>query len=130
MEVSMEGYYSVKEAAERLGCSTKTIRTRIKNQTLEAVWEDRGRGMSQWWIPAAAINSATSTIEVVPVVKPLTTTEVRALFKEAVQEELEPLRGEIQNLRAELESHYRRTDERLREATKSRSFWTRLFNKK
>lgn len=130
----MDGHYSVKQTAEILKISTKTVRNRIASKELPAVWEDRGKGMSQWWIPMEAVNVATTTIEVVPMTRQLTPLELKETFKSAIKEEIEPLKLEITQLRAELESHFRRTDERLREAIKpdqepSKSFWARLFNK-
>lgn len=133
----MDGHYSVKQTAEILKCSTKTVRSKIVNKTLPAVWEDRGKGMSQWWIPMEAVNIATSTIDVIPVTRQLTPLELTETLKSAIREEIAPLKDEISQLRGELESHFRRTDERLREAIKPspepnqepKSFWARFFKR-
>lgn len=131
----MDGHYSVKQTAEILKLSTKTVRNRIASGELTAVWEERGKGQSQWWIPMETVNLATTTIEVVQVTRQLTPLELKETLKSAIREEIEPLKEEITQLRAELENHFRRTDERLRETIKPKpdqepkSFWLRFFNK-
>ena len=127
----MEGHYSVKQAAQVLNLSTKTIRNRISSGELPATWEDRGAGMSQWWIPIEAVQIAATTVEVIPVTRQLTPGEVGQIVQNAVQtairQELEPVREEIGQLRGELESHFRRQDERIRETIRPKSLWSRLF---
>lgn len=129
----MDGHYSVKQTAQVLKVSTKTVRNRIASGELIAIWEERGKGMSQWWIPIESINVATTTIDVIPVTRQLTPMELKEAFRSAIKEEIEPLKDEITQLRAELENHFRRTDERLRETIKpepeTKTFWSRFFKK-
>ena len=129
----MEGFYSIKQAARAMRVSTKTIRNRIADKELPAVWEDRGAGMSQWWIPMAAIQAAATTVEVIPITRQLSPLEVGQIVQSAVQiaikQELNPIQEEISQLRNELENHFRRQDEKIRETIKPKSFWKKLFHK-
>ncbi|MGL5256084.1 MAG: helix-turn-helix domain-containing protein [Proteocatella sp.] len=43
-------YYTIREAAQLLEVSTKTIRNWIDKKQIEAVWNDVGRGRSHWLI--------------------------------------------------------------------------------
>jgi excisionase family DNA binding protein len=129
----LEGHYSVKQAAEAMKVSTKTIRNRIASGELPAAWEDRGVGMSQWWIPIEALQIAATTVEVIPITRQLTPNEVGQIVQNAVQaaikQELKPVKEEISQLRGELENHFRRQDEKIRKAAKPKVFWKRFFNK-
>jgi hypothetical protein len=130
----MDGHYSVKQAAAAMHVSTRTIRNRITSGELPAVWEERGKGMSQWWIPIAVVQTAaTTTVEVVPVTRQLSPAELGQIVHTAVQNAVqEVVKTEIQQLRGELESHFRRQDERIREALtpkpeKKKGFWKKLL---
>ena len=53
--IKRDEYFSVKETAEILGVTTKTIRNRIEKKQLSAVWYEVGKGQSQWLIPKEEI---------------------------------------------------------------------------
>jgi replication fork clamp-binding protein CrfC len=87
-------------------------------------------------IPKKLIDKVVVTQDVAEVTRQITPAELKRIFKDAIREEVEPVRGrlepikeELRQLRAELEAHNRRLDERLREVSKPKSFWARLFNK-
>jgi hypothetical protein len=55
--INRDDYYSVKECSEILGVTTKTIRNRIDDQRLAAVWYEIGPGQSQWLIAKETIKA-------------------------------------------------------------------------
>jgi len=64
-----EGFYSVTEAANRLGVSTKTIYRRIKKGSLSAQKKDSPQGVKVWIIPECEITAGKEAIEVITIVK-------------------------------------------------------------
>ncbi len=109
----MENHYTVKQAAEILGCSTKTIRSRIANKELFAVWEDLGRGMSRWQIPFSVIDTP-STLPTIPLSKPLTTAEIGNIVHTAVQNAVQGvIQNELQQFRDDMEARADQRDEKL-----------------
>lgn len=135
----MEGYYSVKQTAEAMHLSQKSVRNYIKAGKIPGViWEERGQGMSQWWIPIEATEvAATATVDadVVQVTRQLSSAELGQIIQTAVQNAVQDVvKTEIQQLRVELDSHFKRQDERIREAIKPpheerKSFWRRVFHR-
>lgn len=127
---------TIKEAAAALKCSSQTIRRRIAKGEIPAKKEMTEFG-EVWFIPTSAIHAATQTVEVVPVTRNITPAEIGQIVESAVSNavaaQVESIKEEMRQLRAELEAHNRRVDERLREAVKpkeeTRGFWSRLFNK-
>lgn len=115
---------SIKEAAKALHVSHQTIRRRIAKGEIPATKEQTEFGEA-WFIPAEFISTATSTVEVVPITRSIPISElektmaytvgqaVESAFKKVITEHTDVLRDEIQQLRAELNSHYRQVDERL-----------------
>ena len=53
-------YYTIREAAQLLGLSTKTIRNWIDRKQIEAVWNDIGKGRSHWLIAKELIEQRLS----------------------------------------------------------------------
>lgn len=136
----MEGYYTIKEAAERLGVSERTVRRRIKDDSLPAK-KMLGQYGQQWFIPVQAIETAQEITEVVEVkrshdVQALTLAIVQALESRdnAMKAELEALTAEVaagkeqmEQLRSELEW---REKELLRLLKESRRSWLeKLFKR-
>lgn len=102
----MEGHYSVKQAAAVLKVTTKTIRNRIASKELPAVWEDRGKGMSQWWIPIEAVNEAAFKQPTNSVTISTETLKhiIQNVVHEAVKQEIKPLRDDLANLQLKLKT--------------------------
>lgn len=125
---------TIKQAAKALKVSEQTVRRRIAKGILPAKKEMTTFG-EVWYIPATAINAATQTVDVVPIPRTLTPAEMGQIVSEAVNAavsvQVEPIKEEMRQLRLELDAHYRRVDERLREATNKppKSFWQRIFGK-
>lgn len=92
-------YFSVKEAAQMLNCTTKTIRNRIDRKELKAIYHKIGIGQSQYLIPKAGINVATITTDVVPVSRAVSIGELKESIKAEIREENNILRREISELR-------------------------------
>lgn len=107
-------YYSVKEAAEILGVTTKTIRNRIEKKELLAVFHDIGVGQSQYLIPKSAVNMAVSTMEVVPLSRAVSVSEIVQAVKAQMMEENASLRSEM----AEIKASQERIEESLAERDK------------
>lgn len=79
-----------------------------------------------------AIQVATQTIEVVPVTRNLAPAEIGQLVENAVAKtvaaQVEPLKEEIRQLRAELADNFIRLDEKTQEVKKhKKGFLARLF---
>lgn len=112
-------FLSVKEAAEILGVTPKTIRNRITDGRIAAVWNEVGKGKSQWLIPKDVIHAdTTSAVEQVARVDQaqpvLFVEELKALFRaenESLRQELKA----IQEKQERLESLVIEKDEQLRQ---------------
>lgn len=124
-----EEYYTVRQAAEIKGVTKQAINDGCKTgkypgaKKVESSISPHGL----WLIPKNLFDTPVITKDVAEITRQLTPAELKESFREAMREELEPLKDEIKQLRAELEAHNRRTDEKLREATKPKGFWQRLF---
>lgn len=101
--IDREEYYSVKEAAELLGVTTKTVRNRIEKKELLAKFHAIGAGQSQYLIPKSAINEAVSTIDVVPLSRAVSVSEIVQAIRLQMTEENEALRIEMAQIRASQE---------------------------
>lgn len=130
MDILQEGYdqrefCSVKEAAEFLGVSTKTVRNRIAAKTLPAGWNEIGRGKSQWLIKRSDLEAAKAAEGAI--VEAVKRGEVAAsshrrpaqleLFKAIMKQENDTLREELQAIRQSQERLERlliEKDEQLR----------------
>jgi len=140
----VDGFHSVKQAAALLGVSQKTVRSWIHEKTLEAVWEDRGVGQSQWWIPMEAIsrtlakNQPEGHLEgfrgVEPVPQTPTNADVAQMIEAAVQNAVQGVvRTELDRFEARTEARADERDQRLMEVLRAvqnerrRSFFQRLF---
>jgi excisionase family DNA binding protein len=134
---------TIKQAAEALKCSHQTIRRRIAKGEIPAKKEATEFGEA-WYIPTEFISAATSTVDVVPLSRSISMSEiektmayavgeaVESAFKKVVNEHTDILRDEIHQLRSELNSHYRRVDEQIRLAAnppkqEQKGFFSRLF---
>lgn len=105
----MQGYLTIKEVAEQLEVSEKTIRRRIKEGTLPAELME-GRYGQQYFIPADAVNTAQAITDVVQVkrehdARALSIAIVKALEErdKAMQEELAAMREELTAAREAIE---------------------------
>lgn len=138
----MEGYFSVEEAASRLGISSATVRRRIRKGELKAV-KEQGHYGEQYYIPIEEVNTAQTTPDIVPLVKPpLDPIELDEKISAAVRRESEELRQEIRGLRQELADLEKQQEERAQEQggwiiaqirtvleEKKRPWWSRLKGK-
>ncbi|MBP1616026.1 MAG: hypothetical protein H6Q13_3474 [Bacteroidetes bacterium] len=137
-------YYSVKEAAEILGVTTKTVRNRIEGKVLLAVFHDVGPGQSQYLIPKSSVNIPTTiTKDVVALSRAISVPELIQSIKGQIREEfaaefsaIKEGQEELKAGQARLESVIKERDEKLMEtvrniqALKERSsFWSRFWHK-
>ena len=131
--------YTISEAADLLGLSTKTIRRRIKQGEIPATLEPGPYG-DQYIIPAAAIDTAQEIIDVVQVHRPTDATTLALIITQALDERDKGLQDEIAQLRQQVETLTRALDERdrqlvmeLQEALDKqpdrRSWWQRVFGR-
>lgn len=121
--IDRSGYYSVKEAAEILGVTTKTIRNRIEKKELLAVFHDIGIGQSQYLIPKTEIDVTIETSEIVSISRAVSVPELKQLIKAQLQEENETIRAEMAEIRTaqtRLEQSLKERDERLLQAIRDR----------
>ena len=132
--------YTIAEAADLLGLSTKTIRRRIKQGEIPATLEPGPYG-DQYIIPAAAIDTAQEIIDVVQVHRPTDATTLALVITQAMderdkglQDEITQLRQQVEELTKTLQERDRQLVEQLREAldeqrTAKRPWWKRLFDR-
>ena len=104
--VNREDFYSVKECAEILGVTTRTIRNRIERKELSAFWNEIGKGQSQWLIPkkdiAAIVDKEVSAVRDVSLPNRVLIEEIKARFAEEnsfLRAENAALREEIRAVR-------------------------------
>lgn len=83
--MAMDGYLTIKEAAERLGCSDKTIRRKIQSGNLKAEKKNDVYG-EQYFIPEDEINVAEQILEVVKVRKEYDVQELSIALAHYMQE--------------------------------------------
>lgn len=119
---------TIKQAAQALGVSAQTIRRRISKGELPATKEMTDFG-EMWFIPASAVEASTHTLEVVPLTRSITPSEIGQIIDFAVAKQVEGLTEEIKGLRAELAAHLKRQEEKavLEATTEHKGFWRRLF---
>jgi plasmid maintenance system antidote protein VapI len=136
--INREDYYSVKECAEILGVTTKTIRNRIDCKKINAIWYEVGKGQSQWLIYKDLIKaiiknkeSKISNAISIPqnLIEEIIKTDVmQKAITIAIKQETLGLKEEIIEMKINVNNHYRIIDERLRQSTTKKSFWQRLFH--
>jgi len=126
-DINRDEYYSVRECAELLGVTTKTIRNRIEDKKLNAVWYDLGRGKSQWLILKADIQaiveSKDSKIPAPISLPPALLDEIKAHFNaqnEGLKAEINSLRGEVRAGQERLEKSLLERDEKLMQVIRER----------
>lgn len=130
--------YTISEAADLLGLSTKTIRRRIKQGEIPATLEPGPYG-DQYIIPAEAIDTAQQIVDVVRVDRPtdpmtlaLAITQAMDERDKGLQDEIAQLRRQVETLTEALQERDRQLVEQLREAldeqrTAKKPWWQRLL---
>lgn len=91
----MQGYLTVREAAEQLGISEKTVRRRIKNGSLPAELKQGDYGQ-QYFIPADAIETAQAITDVVEVKRVHDVQALSMAVVQALDERTRPWRVSLQ----------------------------------
>lgn len=138
-DIIRDEYYSVRECAELLGVTPKTIRNRIEDKRLNAVWHDLGRGKSQWLILKTAIKDIVESKDSkipTPISLP---TALMDEIKAQIKAENSALMAEIQEVKqtqARMEKSLLERDEKLMTVIRERqqerqevklSWWKKLF---
>ncbi|ADQ42068.1 DNA binding domain protein, excisionase family (plasmid) [Caldicellulosiruptor acetigenus I77R1B] len=121
---------TIKEAAQALGVSEKTIRRMIKDGRLKASLEKSVYGQ-QYYIPKSEIDNAVQIVEAVKVKKEYSVEELAVAISnylserdkklvealEILNQKIEKIQKENQQLKEELlklqEEHFRKIDEKL-----------------
>ncbi|SFM30979.1 helix-turn-helix domain-containing protein [Pelosinus propionicus] len=112
----MEGHLSIKQVADILKVSSKTVRSRISSGQLAAVWEERGKGMSCWQIPIDAVEAPSSGGEVLSLTKQLTSNEIAKMVHTAVQNAVQGVvEKELVKIKNDIEGRADERDRRLME---------------
>lgn len=130
MDVSRVDKLTIKEAAQALGVSEKTIRRMIKDGRLKASLEKSVYGQ-QYYIPKSEIDNAVQIVEAVKVKKEYSVEELAVAISnylserdkklvealEILNQKIEKIQKENQQLKEELlklqEEHFRKIDEKL-----------------
>lgn len=129
--------YTISEAADLLGLSTKTIRRRIKQGEIPATLEPGPYG-DQYIIPAEAIDTAQQIVDVVRVDRPTDPMTLALAITQALDERDKGLQDEIAQLRQQVETLTRALDERDRQLVEQlqeallqdrKPWWKRLFDR-
>jgi excisionase family DNA binding protein len=97
----MSRQMTIKEAAEMLGVSDKTVRRRIKKGELPAELVDSPYG-EQYMIPADAVEAASQTIAVATVEKQPDPRTIAMAIGQALDQRDAEIKSEIQALRDEI----------------------------
>lgn len=97
-----EREYSIAEAAKLLGCSTDTIRRRIKKGEIQAEKKDGPFGLA-WYVKESQLAPARQLIEVVKVERALSREDIRQDIAEGVRAAVKP-QLEEQSRRLELQA--------------------------
>lgn len=119
----MEEYLTLREAAQRMGVSEKTIRNRIKRRELAAELREGSNG-PQYYIPAEAISEQPKTVhDVVMVKRPISVTELAQAIHTQFSGDLEDAKEEIRNLTRAVEE-LQKTIEQIA-TTKQKPWWKR-----
>jgi len=125
--INRDEYYSVRECAELLGVTTKTIRNRIEDKKLNAVWYDLGRGKSQWLILKTDIQAIIDTHEEKlprPIsLPPAIMDEIKAHFNaqnEGLRAEIQSIKDEVRAGQERLEKSLLERDEKLMQVIRER----------
>ena len=121
--VDRDQYYSVKECAEILKVTTKTIRNRVDSGVIKAVFHNQGAGQSQYLILKASIAVPTFTQEVVTLSRPISMGDLTQAVREQIRVENTLLRDEIREVRStqeRIENLLMDRDIKLMEAVRGR----------
>ena len=130
--INREDYYSVKECAEILCVTTKTIRNRIEDKRLQAVWYEIGPGQSQWLVSKEVIKAivdkevSTSRAVSIPTIPPALIDEIKAQLRaenDVLRQELAEIRMaqmEIAATQTQIEKTLQERDERLMQVIRER----------
>lgn len=143
----MEGGLTVKEAADRLGVTTKTIRRQIEAKQLDAV-QVKGKNGPQWLITPESLEKRASRSPVEAGLKHSTTKstprtaelaqQVAQLTEEAKrtqalienqQQLIEELRAEVRDSRGQLGQFQEYVMKALPAPERKKGFWQRLFGR-
>ena len=116
-----ENYITIKQAAQALEVSPDTIRRRIKKGEIQAEKFNGEYGYA-WYIPESEITKAREVVDVVPVNRSLSREQIKGVIKEAVSEEMQELKNQIEDLRRQLEENKMIEQPR-------KPWWKRLFKK-
>ena len=122
-----ERLYSIKEAAEALQVSKDTIRRRIKKGQIKAEKHEGPYGFA-YYIKESQLAEVREIRDVVPLNRPISREQLKGVVKEAVSEEFQGLRNEIEDLRRQLEET--KQLQQPAENTDKPPWWKRLFKKK
>lgn len=118
-DINRDDYYSVRECAEILGVTTKTVRNRIEDKKLNAVWYDLGRGKSQWLILKtdiqAIIDEQEEKLPRQISLPPALLAEIKESIKAEMRAENAQIRAELQAVKDEVLAGQERIEKTLLE---------------
>lgn len=116
--INKENYYSVKESAELLKVTTKTIRNRIESKSIKAFFHYAGVGQSQYLIPKNEINLAINSVDVVSFSRSISLPDLISNIRKEMQIENEQLKLKVNEL-IELQIESNKKIEELQELIKT-----------
>jgi excisionase family DNA binding protein len=122
---NVQGYLTVREAAEQLGISEKTVRRRIKNGSLPAELKQGDYGQ-QYFIPADAIETAQAITDVVEVKRVYDVQALSMAVVQALDERNKTLESELATIREELAATreaLQKLQETLTQQQRPRAWW-------
>lgn len=109
--IKREDYYSVKESAELLKVTTKTIRNRIESKNIKAYFHYLGVGQSQYLIPKDEINIAINSMDVVSFSRSISLPDLISNIRKEMQLENEELKFQVNELIQLQESNNKKIEE-------------------
>lgn len=128
-----DDYYSAEQVAQIEGVKKEAILKRCRLGKYPGAFKTPSspeQPSGKWYIPKAVIGP-TASQDVAILTKSIAPADLERLIMSSTLAAVEPLREEVNQLRKELENHYRRQDERMREIMnnkpKKTSLWSKIF---
>ena len=97
--IERSDFYTIKEASELLGVTTKTIRNRIERKDIPAKFHLIGKGQSQYLIPKGAIDVPSTATDVVPFSRAVSAPALVSEIVKQLQEENQTLKNELKAIK-------------------------------
>lgn len=119
--MSRKDSYTLKEAAEILDLSTRSVRQKLLDGDLNG-YKAKGKYGAQWFIPKSEIDIEVAVEEVIPMRKPISPSEFKTALREALRVSLEEsLKEHKEEMKEELSEKFSKRIDKLEETIKTQN---------